>query len=185
MQRRLRYVIEFSAFAAAAGWLTLESVRPAQAGFTPPVSSLHWSWSDLAVRSSPSTQAREIAWIKTGESVTVIRRPDGWAAVVNTAAPGIVGFVPDSALHPRRLPTFATAYSHVATILDALRADSAWLSLKEPSHLRHLSNGMFEAMGRFTASPGEPPERQYRIKLQYTDDNEWEAVSLTIEHLGN
>ncbi len=182
MQRRLRYVFEFSAFAAAAGWLTLES-RPAEAGFTPPVSSLHWSWSDLAVRSSASMNALQVAQIETGESIQVIRRPDGWAAILDTVAPGIVGFVPDWALHHQQLPTFARAYSHVATVLDALRADSAWVSLEDPSQLRHVSNGKFEAVGTFTASQGEPPERQYRLQLQYTDDNEWEAVSLTIEHL--
>lgn len=185
MQRRVRYILEFSAFAAAAGWLTLESARPAQAGFTPPVSSLHWSWSDLAVRSSPSIDAHRVAHIERGESVPVILRPDGWAAVVDTVAPGIVGFVLDSALHPRRPATFAMAYSQVGSVLDAFHDDSAWVSLEDPSQLRHVSNGRFEAVGMFAPSRGELPERQYRLQLQYTDDDTWEAVSLTIEYLAN
>jgi len=77
------------------------------------------------------------------------------------------------------------AYSHVATVLDALRTDSAWVSLEDPSQLRHASNGEFEAVGTFTPRQGEQLEHQYRLLLQYTDDNEWEAVSLTIEHLAN
>ncbi len=92
-------------------------------------------------------------------------------------------FVPDSALHPQQLPTFATAYFRVATVLDALKAECVWVGLEDPSHLRHVSNGTFEAVGTFTASQGGPTESQYRLQLQYTDDDEWEAVSLTIEHL--
>ncbi len=129
--------------------------------------------------------AREVAQIETGESILVIRRPDGWAAILDTVAPGIVGFVPDSALHAQRMPTFAMAYSRVGTVLDVLRADSAWVHLEVPSRLRHVSNGLFEAVGTFTASQDEPLERQYRLQLQYTDDNSWEGVSLTIARLGN
>ena len=185
MQQRLRYVFECSVCTAAALWLTFEFVGPKQGGFTPPESSLHWSWTDLAVRSSPSLNARQVAQIETGESIRVIRRPDGWAAILDSVALGIVGFVPNSALHPTRMPTFAMAYSHVGTVLDALRTDSAWVSIEVPYRLRHVSNGMFEAVGMFAAGHGEPLERQYRLQLQYTDDNSWEPVSLTIEHLAN
>ena len=184
VQRRLRYIIEGSAVAAAVGWLAVEVAQPTQLGFAPPVSSLHWSWSDLAVRSSPSMKAHEIAQIETGESVQVIRRPDGWAAVIDTVVTGIVGFVPDSALHLQRLPTFAMVYSHVSAVLDSLRTDSLWVALEDPSRLRHVSNGRFEVAGTFTARPGEPVGRQYRLLLQYTGDNGWEPVlSLTIEHV--
>lgn len=185
MQQRLRYVFQCSVCTAAALWLTFELTAPAQAGFTPLESSLQWSWNDLAVRSSPSMNARQVAQIETGESIQIIRRPDGWAAILDTVALGIVGFVPDSALHPQRMPTFAMAYSQVGTVLDVLRTDSAWEYLEVPSRLRHVSNGLFDAVGMFTAGQGEPLERQYRLQLRYTDDNSWEPVSLTIEHLAN
>ena len=183
MQRRLRYILECSACTAAVVWLTFELTGPTQAGFSPPVSSLHWSWSDLAVRSSPSLQAHQITQVETGESVQVIRRPDGWAAIIDTVAPRNVGFIPDSALHPQRLPTLASANAQVGAALEAIRADSMWATVEDPSSLRHVSNGRFEAAGMFTASQGEP--RQYSLQLQYKNDNSWEAVLLTVQYLAN
>lgn len=183
MQRRLRYIIEVSACMAAASWLTVELTGQAEDGFAPPESSTHWCWSDLTVQSSPSENAREVAQIERGASLQVIRRSDGWAAIIDTLAPRVVGFIPDSALHPQRFPTFARAYAQAGAVIDSLRAGSLWVHIEDPSTLRHLSNGKFEAVGAFPSSQGEP--RQYSLLLQYTADNSWKAVSLTIEHVAH
>lgn len=184
MQRYLRYLLEGVILATALGWLTLEVTRPIEAGFTPPESSWQWSWSDLVIRSSPSPEAHTIGQIDARESVQVIGRPDGWAAILDTVEHLVIGFIPDSALHPQQLPTFARAYSRVGAILDSLHTDPMWVNLERPSRLQHVSNGMFEAMGAFPAEGGEADGRNYRLLLQYADDTSWEPISLTIDNWG-
>ena len=91
VQRRRRVILEGLVLTAAVGWLTAELARPEGSGFTPPASTSVWSWSDLVVRSSPSFGAHAVDRFETGERLHVIRRPDGWAAVVDSASSVILG----------------------------------------------------------------------------------------------